>query len=49
MADSFTSFHYLASTVPADFDVAREDFDVKEIYQFYSLKVDRTTPIHICK
>ena len=45
MADSFTSFHYLASTVPADFDLAKEDFDVKEIYQFYSLKVNKLDPL----
>ncbi len=37
-----TQFHYLASTVPNKFDFEAEDFDISQVYQFYSLKV-RTT------
>jgi hypothetical protein len=32
MANYLTQFHYLASQVPAEFDFAKEDFDVKQIY-----------------
>lgn len=39
MASQLSAFHYVASTVPAQFDFEREDFDVKEIYQYYMLKV----------
>ena len=39
MASQLSAFHYVASTVPARFDFEREDFDISQIYQYYSLKV----------
>lgn len=42
MASNLTQFHYLASQLPAQFDFEAEEFDVKQIYQFYALKHERT-------
>ena len=39
MTSNLTQFHFLASTVQNKFDFEAEDFDVGQIYQFYSLKV----------
>ena len=39
MTSNLSQFHYLASTVPNKFDFEAEDFDISNIYQFYSLKV----------
>ena len=39
MTSRLSQFHYLASTVPNDFDFEAEDFDVSQIYTFYTLKV----------
>ena len=39
MSSNLSQFHFLASTVPNKFDFEAEDFDVSQIYQFYSLKV----------
>ena len=39
MTSNLSQFHYLASTVPNKFDFEADDFDVSQIYQFYSLKV----------
>ena len=41
MTSNLSQFHYLASTVPNKFDFEAEDFDVSQIYQFYSLKVSK--------
>ena len=41
MTSNLSQFHFLASTVPNKFDFEAEDFDVSQIYQFYSLKVRR--------
>lgn len=42
MASYLTQFHYLSSNLPAQFDYEAEDFSVKQIYQFYALKHERT-------
>ena len=39
MTSNLSQFHFLASTVPNKFDFEAEEFDVGNIYQFYSLKV----------
>ena len=39
MTSNLSQFHFLASNVPNKFDFEAEDFDVSQIYQFYSLKV----------
>ena len=41
MTSNLSQFHYLASTVPNKFDFEADDFDVSQIYQFYSLKVSK--------
>ena len=43
MASQLSTFHYVASTVPNNFDFERENFDIKEIYEFYSLKVNQSS------
>ena len=42
MTSNLSQFHYLASTVPAKFDMEAEDFDVSQIYTHYSLKVSKS-------
>ena len=42
MASNLSQFHYLASQLPAQFDFEAEDFSVKQVYQFYALKHERT-------
>ena len=44
MTSNLSQFHYLASTVPNKFDFEADDFDVSQIYQFYSLKVNKLDP-----
>ena len=39
MTSNLSQFHFLASTVPNEFEFGAEDFDVSQIYQFYTLKV----------
>ena len=39
MTSNLSQFHFLASSVPNKFDFEAKDFDVSQIYQFYSLKV----------
>ena len=41
MSNLLTEFHFHLSQVPAHFDFEQQDFDVKNIYQFYHLKVSR--------
>ena len=43
MTSNLSQFHFLASTVPNKFDFEAEEFDVSQIYQFYSLKVREAT------
>ena len=45
MSSNLSQFHFLASTVPNKFDFEAEDFDVGQIYQFYSLKVSPEEPV----
>ena len=42
MTSNLSQFHFLASTVPNKFDFEAEDFDVSQVYQFYTLKVSLT-------
>lgn len=37
--DNLSQFHYLATQIPAHFDHSKEEFDIKDIYQYYALKV----------
>ena len=39
MANLLTQFHYHYSNVPADFDYTEQNFDIKNIYDFYYRKV----------
>ena len=39
MASLLSEFHFHASQLPAHFDYEHEKFDVKDIYNFYHLKV----------
>ena len=45
MTSALSQFHYLASSVPNKFDFEAEEFDVSQIYQFYSLKVSESISI----
>ena len=39
MSSLLSEFHFHASQLPAHFDLERDNFDVKDIYNFYYLKV----------
>ena len=39
MSSSLSQFHYHLSLVPNTFEFERENFDIKEIYDFYYAKV----------
>ena len=42
MTSYLSQFHYVASQVPAQFDMESENFNVSQIYQHYALKHERT-------
>ena len=47
MSSNLSQFHFLASTVPNKFDFEADDFDVSQIYQFYSLKVRKFSALRL--
>eukprot|EP00347_Sterkiella_histriomuscorum_P009169 403342255 len=42
MSNLLTEFHFHLSQVPAHFDFEHKEFDVKNIYNFYHLKHQKT-------